>query len=141
MLQTHLKASTKPVKMMERSVLSVKNCFIENLRENNTIEPVLIDVMNEWLSFHQENFPVKIDYIIYLRTNPETLIKRIQKRGRHEEKNVTIEHLRQIHLLYEKWLTNYSDDNCKIIVINADVDESQIQIEYQKIEDIISEIN
>lgn len=141
MLQTHLKASTKPVKMMERSVLSVKNCFIENLRENNTIEPVLIDVMNEWLSFHQENFPVKIDYIIYLRTNPETLIKRIQKRGRHEEKNVTIEHLRQIHLLYEKWLTNYSDDNCKIIVINADVDESQIQIEYQRIEDIISEIN
>lgn len=141
MLQTHLRISSKPIKMMERSILSVKNCLIEILKENKTFEPVLLDVMNEWLTFHRENFPVKIDYIIYLRTSLESLIKRIQKRGRNEERNVTIEHLRKIHSLYEKWLTNYSNDNCKIVVINADVDESKIQIEYRRIEDIISKIN
>lgn len=93
--------------------------------------------MSEWLTFHQENFPIKIDYIIYLRTNPEALLKRIQERGRDEEKNITIEHLRRIHSLYEKWLANYSDDNCKIIEVNANLDENEIQIEYQRIEEII----
>lgn len=67
-------------------------------------------------------------------------MQRIQKRERSEEKHSTVEYLHQIHSLHERWLSSYSDNNCKIIEVNADVDENQMQLEYQRIENFIFEI-
>lgn len=63
MCQNHMKESSKPIKIMERSLLSVSKCFIELLRENETMEPVLCDILDKWLSFHLENFPIKIHHL------------------------------------------------------------------------------
>lgn len=132
MLETHKKRSTKPIKIMERSILSIKHCFIESLKQSLTIEPVMGDVLNEWLSFFERDSPINIDCIVYLRVNPETAMERIKKRNRPEEANITIEQLYKMHELYEQMIQNHS--SCKIIEVDANVDENSIEIEYQQIE-------
>lgn len=133
MLETHKKTSLKPFKIMERSILSIKNCFIEDLKQSEIIEPVMADVLNEWISFVEKNSPINIDCIVYLRASPETLMKRIHKRNRPEEANLTIDQLYKMNVFYEKLIQNHR--GCKIIEINAEIDESSIEIEYQKIEE------
>ena len=70
---------------------------------------------------------------IYLRCTPETAFKRIQKRGRDEEKNITLEYLNKLHKYHESWLNN--TDN--VLIIDCDKDFEN-DIDYQN--DIITKI-
>lgn len=136
MFETHKKISSKRVKIMERSILSIKHCFIESLKENGVMEPIMSDVLKEWLSFIERDSPINIDCIVYLRSSPETIMERIKKRNRTEEANITIDQLSILHKFYEEFIQNHSQ--CRVIKINADVAESAMEFEYQKIENEIN---
>ena len=53
-----------------------------------------------------------------MRCLPEIALERIKKRGRDEEKNITIEYLNDIHRYHEEWLMDGKTKN--VIVINCD---------------------
>ena len=107
-VQMHEKASEKPFCLMERSVLSARYCFIENLHNNNTITESEYAVLDEWFKHltTSPSFNFKIDQIVYLRTDPTVSFERIARRGRPEEKNVPLEYIEQLHQLHEDWLFN-----------------------------------
>jgi len=42
--------------------------------------------------------------IFYINTSPQECLNRIQKRGRPEEADISLEYLRKLHLYYAEWL-------------------------------------
>lgn len=58
------------------------------------------------------------DLIVYLKANVDTLMKRIQLRGRDFELSITEEYVEQLNQLYETWLEGF--DLCPILTIPAD---------------------
>lgn len=109
MLENHKKLSNRNIKLMERSIYSAKYCFVENLYQSGLMPKVEYLVLSEWFNWLISNEDLKIDLIVYLRTKPETVYKRIQERCRKEEKGITIDYLKSLHDLHEKWLILKSD--------------------------------
>merc|ERR1712122_19382 len=124
MVQLHNQPCQKPVKIMERSLLSARYCFVENLINTGKMEESEYLVLSEWFNFFitcpQLDFHV--DQIIYLRTDPEVAHDRLKKRDRVEEHSVPLQYLKGItkptksyifikkylisdlHELHEDWL-------------------------------------
>ncbi len=57
------------------------------------------------------------DVIIYLRADVGTILKRIAKRGRDAEKEISIEYLSLLAYLYESFIANHC--SCPVIIIDA----------------------
>jgi len=115
--------------LMERSPHFIKNVFVKKAHEDNTINNEEYDNL---LHFHKTTDELwKPSGIIYLRSNPNMCLKRINKRGRESEKNIKIEYIKRIHELHEKTYTDLINEKKNIIVID---------IENKSILDICSEI-
>lgn len=119
MTQRHLALDTSKINVMERSAFTAKECFIKAQIENNTIEQPFVEVFNEWFDFIRNHFPIEPRFIIYLKTNPDNLLKRIEQRGRPEEQSIKPKLLQQLHRLHENYITKMKN-KCKILEINAD---------------------
>ncbi len=57
------------------------------------------------------------DLVVYLRAEVNTLIKRIQERGREEEKSITPHYLATLNGLYEEFITHHV--HCPVLIIDA----------------------
>ena len=63
------------------------------------------EILDKWFNFMIENHDCTLDVIFYLRTEPETCMKRLNQRGRPEETStITIEYLHNLHDFHENWL-------------------------------------
>uniref|UniRef100_A0A1A9WXT2 Deoxynucleoside kinase domain-containing protein n=1 Tax=Glossina brevipalpis TaxID=37001 RepID=A0A1A9WXT2_9MUSC len=51
MLQNHTMQTDKPIKLMERSLCSSKYSFVENMYKNNSMEPAMYHILQEWYKF------------------------------------------------------------------------------------------
>lgn len=99
------------INIMERSIFSAKYCFVENLYKANLFKPVEYEILDKWFNFMTSSHDCGLDIIFYLRTNPETCLKRLNQRARTEETNrVSIEYLQQLHDFHEEWLINDSEN-------------------------------
>ena len=77
MLENHLLATSKPVKLIERSIYSARYCFVENMYRTGKLQGSEFSVLDEWFKFatNKENsLDLKVDLIIYLKTTPEKVI-------------------------------------------------------------------
>ncbi|XP_046544116.1 thymidine kinase 2, mitochondrial-like [Haliotis rubra] len=104
MLDIHMKAQEKPLKMMERSIFSAKYCFVENLHMSGKMPDIEHIVLTEWFDWILKTQDFKVDLIVYLQTRPERLYERIQRRHREEEKGIPLEYLEALHKQHEDWL-------------------------------------
>lgn len=106
------------VKIIERSIGSVKNVFLRAHMRLETMDSVQVKILEHWHNFLEEHLPVQIDLMIYLRVNPEVALRRLKKRSRPEERKITIEYLRTLAELYDQWM--YNGTGMKVITLNAD---------------------
>lgn len=100
----HTHQTNKSVKLMERSLYSARNCFVENMLKCEIIHPGMYNILQEWYNFIKTNVPIRVDLIVYLRTSPEVVYERMKKRARSEEACVPLTYLQQLHELHENWL-------------------------------------
>jgi len=107
-LETQLSKDSSPSKIviLERSVASDKEIFASNCYRTglfNGVEWALYSEWHEWMMkrFHPDS---EVDAYVYLRTRPETCMRRLHKRGRGEEKSIPLDYLQQIHERHEEWL-------------------------------------
>merc|ERR1712156_578267 len=134
MVKEHMKPCSVPVKMMERSLLSARYCFVENHYNTGQLQESEYLVLSEWFNFliscPQMNF--NVDKIVYLRTNPEVLYERIKKRNRREECTIPFSYLKSLHDLHEEWLVHQTKIKAQapVTIIDANGDLEDLYEEY-----------
>jgi len=58
------------------------------------------------------------DLVIYLRASVDTLMNRIDSRGREYERKISPEYLQNLNDLYESWIENFT--LCPVLAVPAD---------------------
>lgn len=133
MLKRNIKASentTKPIHIFERSINSSRYVFAETLRSEKCFDFNSMRILNRWYSFMDQEFKLKPDLIVYIRTTPEKLMKQIEKRGRSEEREIDFDFIKEIHDNYEAWMKSITDT--PVIFINGDAEFENQKLEYQQ---------
>ena len=79
----------------------------------------------------------KPDLLVYLRASTDTLISRIKNRNRDFEKDLSIEYLHRLNILYDKWISSITDIN----IITIETDDFNIFNDKEKLDDIINDLS
>lgn len=132
-LKQHLQPCEKPIKLMERSLLTARRCFVNNLHDSGLLHPGMFHVLNEWYDFINEAHPVQCDAIIYLRTSPQVALARVQARARKEETTISKVYLKQLHERHEElFFQSNLVKETSIIIVEADRDLEEMETEYNR---------
>ncbi len=92
---------------LDRSIDTDRYVFEKMLYNQNKLQTIEHNAYQLWCEFYYEFVRKDIGKkIIYLRCDPETSYERIKIRGREEEKNITLEYLKELHVAHEEWLMN-----------------------------------
>ena len=131
-LKLHTAKVSTPIKMIERSLWSARHVFGKNLMETGKMAQSEFQVLNSWFEFLKScpNVNLGVDLVVYLRTSPEVAYERLRARSRSEEKVVSIDYLKELHDLHEKWLITNKDKclygGADVVVIDADQDLNEV---------------
>ena len=124
-----IQEKTTTAVLMERSPNFIKNVFVRKAYEDKTISEKEYENI---ISLHKTTDELwKPNGYIYLRSDPDKCLQRINKRGRLAEKNITLEYIQQLHELHEKNYKEALSSNMNIIAID---------VENKSISDICNEI-
>ena len=99
--------------IMERSPYFIRNTF-----NNNLINTQEYNIINEL--YDKTDIIWKSNYFIYIRSNPQKCLERILKRGRDNEKEISIEYLNDIHNLHEETYEKAIENNIKVLCIDIE---------------------
>jgi deoxyadenosine/deoxycytidine kinase len=99
----------------ERSLHTDKNIFCKMLHDSGKIDDIGFQIYNMWFD---EFYPYsKNCSYIYLRADPETSFKRVEKRARHGE-TIPLEYLKECHRYHDEWLKDS-------IIFDANVEQDE----------------
>jgi deoxyadenosine/deoxycytidine kinase len=87
--------------VLERSVFSDRYCFAKNCFQMGTMTALEWKLYQEWFSWLVNTYARPLSGFIYLQTDPKVCYKRLQKRNRMEEADVSQEYLNMIHDKHE----------------------------------------
>jgi len=118
--------SHKDIIFLDRSLGTDKNVFEKMLYDDKIITNIEHQMYQLWCDFYKKNIYSKDEFIVYLRCNPKTSYERIKKRGREEEKNISLEYLEKLHKYHEDWLLSKNN----VLIIDCDKDFEN-DVEYQ----------
>lgn len=132
-IQMHTKKSTKPIKMLERSLYSTRLCFVENDYKNGTINGMEYSILTNWFDWLVKSQKAAVDLIVYVRADPEICFERIQKRSRKEEALVPYSLIKDLHMLHEDWLIEQKSVKppAPVIILDANRDYSEMKQLYE----------
>jgi len=98
-------------------------------------------VLDAWYKWLIGNVDIESDLIIYLRTDPEIAYQRIKTRNRSEEKDVTLEYIKHLHELHDKWLNVHQTDvpkNIPVVIVDANQSMELVKAQCKGIRDLIN---
>lgn len=114
-----IKENPKSIIILDRSIFTDKNIFVEMLHDSGKLNDIEYNIYLKWFDAYKEG--VKLDGIIYLKADVEYSLQRIITRGRPGEKNIPKEYLKSCYNYHEKWLNNI-DEQENILVLNGNKD-------------------
>lgn len=139
-LRQHLQPTEKPIKVMERSLLTARHCFVKNLHQNG-MHDGLYHVLNEWYDFVNDFHTIRCDLIVYLRTTPETASTRIRARARTEETTINDLYINQLHDRHEELLVRKNNlIATPVLIIDANQSLEEMIVECQRCYEIIQQM-
>ena len=101
----------------DRSVYEDAEVFARNLHRRGHITRRDYQTYRELYRVLVEFLPSP-DLVIYLKASVQTLLKRIDMRGRNYERTIEPGYLEQLNELYEEWISDFS--LCPVLTIPAD---------------------
>lgn len=104
-----------------QSGVSVFGATILSPGQETALRAVYRNVRDRSLALDE---PFDWDMYIYLRTSPSVVYDRLKKRGRGEEKEISLDYLSALHTNYEKWISHLSTIP-GVLVICLDGDEKE----------------
>ena len=109
--------------IIDRSIFEDKYIFAENQKRTNQISN---EEYEEYMNFFNENYSTvkPLDVAIYIRAGTNTLVERIQKRGRDMENSIDTNYLNDLGILYEESLLPALQEMSKgkLVVLVYDVE-------------------
>lgn len=102
-----------------------------------------ITLSSEELALYQQIYQLlnprvpKADLVVYLQARPEVLYKRIKKRHKRYEKNLSLEYLKEVALAYSDFFFHYEES--PLLVVNSS--EIDFVSSSEHLADLIKEIN
>lgn len=120
----------KNIIFSDRSIGTDKNVFAKMLYDDKLLSDLEYKWYNEWCSiFDKYILKHSKKNIIYLKCDPTTAYNRIQKRGRSEEKTISLEYLTKLHNYHEQWIAQEIQQGTNVLVVNwnADLNENEIK--------------
>ena len=112
------KSNQSKLIISERSPLSCIHVFGQFLLNNN----ILCQEEQDLCLRYNENYGWMPDYIVYIQTDPKNCFKRVQKRNRTNENNISLDYLQKIDQLYNKLYIGNGNSDLKlpkILVVNG----------------------
>lgn len=103
--------------VQDRSVYEDAEVFAENLYRQGNMSERDYRTYRELYAAMGLFLPPP-DLVVYLRASVPVLLKRIRKRGRDFERQVSAEYLEQLNRLYEEWIERFS--LCPVLTVPAD---------------------
>lgn len=137
--------SDKKYIFLDRSIGTDKYVFEKMLYDDKMLSLLEHNMYLTWSNFY-DKYIAKTNkkHIIYLYCDPEIAYNRIQKRGRLEEKNITIEYLRKLHQYHEDWMKEELKNGSHVMILdwNSDLDQKQLdELVKTKIITFVNEIS
>jgi len=118
-LREAIEANPDKIIITERSVFTDKHIFAMMLHDSGMIDEVEYSIYLHW--FDELTRDIKIDRIIYVRTEPDECEWRIKCRNRTGE-TIPIEYLQGCHKYHEEWLKNFEDK----LVLNGELSTDEM---------------
>lgn len=137
-----MNSSSVEIKLSERSIFTDYDIFGKMCYENkdmSEIEKQIYDFWFKWLLklSKETKYKIEPDAFIYLKTSPEKCFERIQKRGREEETEVTLEYITKVHEYHEQFIKKLQDNNIPVLVLDGDINnENKLDIYQQYAQEI-----
>lgn len=123
-----------PILIVERSVWSIRNVFIESMLRRGILEEIHRVIFDTWMPFIINDVYRglgNLNRFIYLYSDIDLCIDRIRERGRIGEDAIGIDLMRSLHECHEDWLR--PSDQLDIItldhMINFKTDEQRYRTE------------
>jgi len=132
MLQDAIRTHPKAIIITERCLLTDFNIFAKLLYENKSMLQEEYEIYVTWFNRFQN---IKIDGMIYVRTDVEVAFERCQHRSREGE-IINAEYLKQCHEKHEEWMKG---GNPLIIDNNVTEQEEAIWMIHDYIQDVVWE--
>ncbi|KAL5232802.1 hypothetical protein ACI65C_000212 [Semiaphis heraclei] len=139
-LNLQSKTTNKDIQIFERSLQNNRYCFVEMAHDKGLLSSPEYGVMCQWYEYIETNVDIGLDLIVYLRSLPDIVYTRMQRRNRPEERTVKLNYLVDLHEYYEKWLMEkYYNIPCSLLVIdvNKDLSDNELVDIYKTYEDRI----
>jgi deoxyadenosine/deoxycytidine kinase len=122
--------------IQDRTIYEDAEIFARVLHEQGDMSQV--DYENYTSLFHiLVSFLRRPDLILYLKANPDTLMKRIAKRGRESEKGIDIGYLTRLGNKYDEWMERARGD---YEIMTLDTDRVPLQGPTPAFQDLVEEL-
>lgn len=117
-LRSHRQLLDHPTSVVQdRSVYEDAEIFARNLYDQGDLGERDYATYRQLYEVLTEFLPPP-DLVVYLRASAETLSRRIARRGRDYERQITGDYLAQLNRLYESWINAFS--LCPVLTVPAD---------------------
>jgi deoxyadenosine kinase len=113
--------------------------FAKMLTDTGFITKQQFNIYNN-LFINMTHFLYRPDILVYLKCDPEIAIKRIAKRNRDCEKNISLDYIKSLNVGYEKWVLDIKN-KIPIIIIDWNRDWTDNWTKEQSIDYLYNEIN
>ena len=114
-----------------RGIVLEDRTIFEDYHIFGKAQKILGHMTDAEFSVYQHNYNLMVDKIqepnlvVYLRANTDTLLKRINSRGRNSEKTISRDYLDLLNGLYETYISRHVNSPVLIINANQEKDISQ----------------
>ncbi len=102
----------------ERSIYCDRHVFAKNLHDQGLMDETEWALYCHFWDFMAESVPTP-DAIIYLRTPAEECFRRLEVRGRAEEKSIALAYLQQLEACHDEWLLTPGVAESPVIVLDG----------------------
>ena len=94
------------VLLVDRSVLSDRNVFVESMRGSGTMRDEEVAIYEAWYEGMLMATAGRVvpDCFVYVRASPWTCMERLKARRRSEEAGIPASLLKSLHAVHERWM-------------------------------------
>lgn len=113
LLKEAVETNENAIIITERSLYTDRFVFAKMLFDSGNIELINYQIYLRWFNTFVKDFPV--DFVIYVKAEPEVCHERILERSRKGEDNIPLTYLQTCHDYHEKMMdTNINSGNVSI---------------------------